>query len=441
MQNIPSRLPQERRITTEIPGPKSKELNARREAIITRAMVPGLPAYVAEGDGGVLVDVDGNSFIDFASGIAVTGIGSSNAAVAAAVAEQAAKLTHTCFLASPYEGYVAVAEKVASITPISGDKKVGLFSTGAEANENAVKVARYYTQRPAIIVFDNAFHGRTNLTVTMTAKQKYKDGFGPLAPEVYRVPGSYPLHDGLSGAQAAQRSIDAIAELVDPANVAAVVIEPIPGEGGFIIPAEGFLREVKKWCEDNGSLFILDEIQSGFGRTGAWFACEHEDVEPDIITFAKAVAGGLPLSGLVGKAEIMDSPHVGGLGGTYAGNPIACAASLAALEEIERLDLMTRAEEIGAIIREVLEPLLELDTVADIRGRAAMQAIEFCTPDGAPNGDLVTHLAKVCRTNGLAILTCGEHGNIIRLLPPLVIDEALLREGLEFLADEIWAAS
>lgn len=437
MQDIESRLPQKRSITTAIPGPRSQDFNSRRENIIARAMTPGLPAYITEGDGGVLIDCDGNSFIDFASGIAVTGIGASNPAVAQAVAEQAQRLTHTCFLASPYPEFVEVAEKVASLTPLDGPSKVTLFSTGAEANENAVKIARYHTGRNAVIVFDNAFHGRTNLTVTMTAKDKYKQGFGVLAPDIYRAPGSYPLRDGPDGDAAARRAIESIESQVDPSEVAAVVIEPIPGEGGFIVPASGFLAGLRSWCTDNGVMLIFDEIQSGFGRTGTWFTFEHEGVAPDILTFAKAVAAGLPLSGVIGKAEIMDSPHPGGLGGTYAGNPIACAASLAALAEMERLNLLERATEIEAIIREVLDPLLTLDTVADIRGRGAMVAIELTCPDGTPNGNLVTQVQAAARKSGLVLLTCGEHGNVIRLLPPLVIDEPLLREGLELLSSLI----
>lgn len=287
-------------------------------------------------------------------------------------------------------------------------------------------------------VFDSAFHGRTNLTMTMTAKNKpYKAGFGTLAADIYRVPGSYPLRDGLDGQQAIERTIRVIEQTVGTEELAAVVIEPIQGEGGFVEPAEGFLPALQKWCNENGVVFVADEIQAGMCRTGSWFACDKEGVVPDLITTAKGVGGGMPLSAVTGRAEIMDSPGPGSLGGTYAGNPVACAASLAAIEEMEEKSLGARALEIEAIIREELEPLLELPNVAEVRGRGAMIAIEFADEKGRPDAELTAQVAAACKAQGVLILTCGLDGNVIRLLPPLVINEETLRDGLQVLAAEI----
>lgn len=438
MQDIASRLPQVRNLVTEIPGPRSQELAAQRENVLPRSIVPGMPTYVTDGDGGVLLDVDGNSLIDFASGIAVTSVGASNQRVAAAIADAAQHLTHTCFLNAPYEGFQKVAEKLNQITPGDHAKKTALFSTGAEAIENAVKIARNYTGKNRIVVFDGAFHGRTNLTMTMTAKNvPYKAGFGTLAADIYRVSGSYPLRDGLSGEAAAERTIRNIEQQIGIEDVAAIVIEPIQGEGGFVVPAEGFLPTLQKWCNDNGVVFIVDEIQAGMARTGAWFASEHEGITPDLITTAKGVGGGMPLSAVTGRAEIMDAPAAGSLGGTYAGNPVACAASLAAIEEMETHDLCGRARDIEGIVREVLEPLTELPHVAEVRGRGAMMAVEFATPEGRPDAAVTSAIAAKCKAQGVVTLTCGLDGNVIRLLPPLVINESLLREGLNILADAI----
>ena len=434
MFDLEYRLPQERRIKTPLPGPKSAALGTRREAAVARALSPGLPGFIVDADGGVLVDADGNSVIDFASGIAVTTVGASNPAVARAVAEAASHVTHTCFMVSPYEAYVKVAEELNRRTPGDHEKKTVLLNSGAEAVENAVKIARTYTRKTGVVVFDYAYHGRTNLTMAMTAKNKpYKSGFGPFASEVYRAPMSYPLRDGRTGEQAASRAITMIEQEVGAENLACVVIEPIQGEGGFIVPADGFLPAIAKWCAANNVVFILDEIQSGLARTGDWFAAEHEGVVADLVTTAKGIAAGLPLSAVTGRAEIMDAPGIGGLGGTYGGNPVACAAALASLEQMETLDLCGRAREIEAIIRAELAPVLELDAVAEIRGRGGMIALEFITEDGAPNAALTSAVAAECKQAGVLILTCGLDGNVIRLLPPLVIPEALLRDGLQVL--------
>lgn len=440
MQDLKHRLPQERNVSTAIPGPRSQELNAAREADVAAGVIPGYPSYITDGDGGVLVDVDGNTIVDFASGIAVTSVGASNQRVAKAVAEAASHLTHTCFLNAPYEGFVQVAKKLNELTPGTHEKKSCLFSTGAEAVENAIKIARRYTGKNRVVVFDGAFHGRTNLTMTMTAKNKpYKSGFGTLAADIYRAPMSYPLRDGLDGKQAAARTLRYIEQYVGTEELAAVIIEPVQGEGGFVEPAKGFLPALQEWCTDNGVVFIADEIQAGICRTGSWFACDDEGIIPDLITTAKGVGGGMPLSAVTGRAEIMDAPDPGSLGGTYAGNPVACAASLAAFEEMEELDLASRAREIEAIIREELEPLLELTTVAEVRGRGAMIAIELVDDNNQPNADLTAKVAKTCREQGVLILTCGLDGNVIRLLPPLVINESTLRDGLQVLAEAIRA--
>ena len=435
MKDFDYHLPQERRVVTDGMGEKSAALNARREAAIARALTPGLPGYVVAADGGVLVDADDNSYIDFASGIAVTSVGASNKRVAEAVAKAAAKFTHTCFMVSPYESYVAVCEKLNQLTPGDHEKKSVLLNSGAEAVENAVKIARKYTGKNAVAVFDYGYHGRTNLTMSMTAKNKpYKTGFGSLAGDVHRVPMSYPSCDGLKGDQAAARAIKVLDQQIGPENLACVVIEPVQGEGGFIVPAEGFLPAIAQWCRDNEVVFIADEIQSGFGRTGQWFASEDEQVIPDLVTTAKGIAAGMPLSGVTGRAEIMDSPIPGSLGGTYGGNPVACAAALAAIEEFETHDLPGRAREIEAIVREYFEPLEELEAVLDVRGRGAMMAIELI------NAEVTAEVASACKKQGVLILTCGIDGNVIRLLPALTIPEHLLREGLEILATEIRAA-
>lgn len=444
MQDLTYRLPQQRAVTTTLPGPKSAALAARTGASVPRGIAPSLAGYVVDADGGVLVDADGNSFIDFASGIAVTSVGASNAAVVDAVRESVGHFTHTNFTTSPYEAYTAVAEKLNEITPGDHEKRTVLLNSGAEAVENAVKIARNFTGRDAVVVMDRAYHGRTNLTMAMTAKNvPYKSGFGPFASEVYRAPMSYPLHDGLTGAEAAAQTIWQMEKEIGAENLACVVIEPIQGEGGFVVPAEGFLPAIVEWCRTNGVVFIADEIQAGMCRTGDWFAVNHENIVPDIMTTAKGIAGGMPLSAVTGRAEIMDAPGPGSLGGTYAGSPVACAAALAALGQMEELDLAGRAREIEAVIREVLEPLVAETAdgsgsrVAEVRGRGAMTALEIVDADGRADGATVKKIAGACQAAGLLILTCGLDGNVIRLLPPLVISEALLRDGLGVLADAV----
>lgn len=432
MQDLTYRLPQKRTITSAPTDGENARLDARREEAVARALAPGLPRYIVDGDGGVLIDVDGNSLIDFASGIAVTSVGVSNPRVTAAITEAAKKFTHTCFLVTGYEGFIEVSEKLNELTPGNFKKKTALFNSGAEAVENAVKIARAYTGKFAVATFDNAYHGRTNFTLAMTAKNKpYKTGFGPFASDVHRLPMSYPLRDGLSGQEAADRAIRVLEGQIGVENLACVVMETIQGEGGFIEPAKGFMPAIAKWCRENNVVFVADEIQAGVARTGDMFACNHEGVEPDLITSAKALAAGMPLSAVTGRAEIMDAPGPGALGGTYAGNPLACAAAMAVFEEIEENDLCGRAREIESIIRTHLEPLLSHDEVKEVRGRGAMIAIELDT------AERTAAVANAYKEQGVITLTCGVDGNVIRLLPPLVIPEALLNEGLEILVAAI----
>jgi 4-aminobutyrate aminotransferase/(S)-3-amino-2-methylpropionate transaminase len=437
-------LPQERRLVTAIPGPRSQAVAARRGAAVARGIGSTMPVFVERAGGGVVVDLDGNSLIDFGSGIAVVSVGNSAQAVVERVQEQVARFTHTCFMVAPYEVYVDVCEALNRLTPGDHEKRSALFNSGAEAVENAVKIARAHTRRQAVVAFDHGYHGRTNLTMALTAKNMpYKQSFGPFAPEVYRAPMSYPFHDGgLDGPAAARRAIDLIEKQVGADNVACVVIEPIQGEGGFVVPAKGFLPALAEWCRKSGAVFVADEIQSGFCRTGDWFACEDEGVVPDLITTAKGIAGGLPLAGVTGRAEIMDAPHVGGLGGTYGGNPVACAAALGAIETMESQDLNGRARSIGATMTARLGDMAErYDVIGEIRGRGAMIAVELVKPGThEPDAAVAAAVAKACHAEGLIVLTCGTYGNVLRFLPPLVMPDHLLDEGLTII-DKAFAAT
>ncbi|WP_395296141.1 4-aminobutyrate--2-oxoglutarate transaminase [Kitasatospora hibisci] len=433
-------LPQERRLVTAIPGPKSQELQARKLGAVAAGVGTTLPVYVSRANGGVLEDVDGNSLIDFGSGIAVTNVGNSAEAVVAKASEQLAAFTHTCFMVTPYEGYVAVAEQLNELTPGDHEKRTALFNSGAEAVENAVKIARAYTKRTAVVVFDHGYHGRTNLTMGLTAKNMpYKQGFGPFAPEIYRVPVAYPYR-WLTGAEncaaeAAAQAIDMINKQIGAENVAAIIIEPIQGEGGFIEPAKGFLPAIVEYAKANGIVFVADEIQTGFCRTGQWFACDDEGIVPDLITTAKGIAGGLPLAAVTGRAEIMDAAHAGGLGGTYGGNPVACAAALGSIETMKEQDLNGKAQRIGEVMLGRLSAMQEkFDVIGDVRGRGAMIAIELVKPGSKePNPEVTAAVAKACHAEGLVVLTAGTYGNVLRFLPPLVMPEHLLNEGLDII--------
>lgn len=426
-------LPQERRLVTAVPGPRSQELLARKAAAVPRGVGVAVPIAVVAAGGGVVVDADGNSLIDLGSGIAVTSVGNADPAVVAAVAAQAQAFTHTCFTIAAYEGYVEVAEALNRLTPGDHEKRTALFTSGAEAVENAVKIARRHTGRQAVVVFDHAYHGRTNLTLALTAKnQPYKSGFGPFAPEVYRVPMSYPFHDGLSGAEAAARAISQIEKQVGAEDTAALLIEPIQGEGGFVVPAEGFLPALAAWAREHDVVFIADEVQTGFARTGAMFASEHEGVVPDLVTTAKGIAGGLPLSAVTGRVEIMDSPQVGGIGGTYGGNPVACAAALVAIDTFEHGGLIARARAIETVVLDALRTAQAQDPrIGDVRGRGAMLAMELVDPaTGEPDAGLTGRVVRYAAEHGVIALTAGTYGNVVRFLPPLSIDDALLAEGL-----------
>jgi 4-aminobutyrate aminotransferase/(S)-3-amino-2-methylpropionate transaminase len=439
----PGTVAQERRLVTELPGPRSRELASRRAGAVASAVGSTLPIYVERAGGGVVVDVDGNSLIDLGSGIAVTNVGNAAPEVVEAVRAQVAAFTHTCFMVGPYEGYVAVCEELNRLTPGDHEKRSALFNSGAEAVENAVKVARQATKRSAIIVFDHAYHGRTNLTMALTAKNMpYKNGFGPFASEIYRVPMSYPFRDepGLTGEQAAARAISLIETQVGAANVAGVLIEPIQGEGGFVVPAPGFLPALADWCRRSGALYIADEIQTGFCRTGQWFASEHEGVVPDLVTTAKGIAGGLPLAALTGRAEVMDAVHTGGLGGTYGGNPVACAAAIATIRTMRERDLAGAARAIEATMLPRLKALQERTAVVgDVRGRGAMLAVELVRPGTTePDAELTNRISKACHAQGVITLTAGTFGNVLRFLPPLVIGQDLLTEALDVL-DAVFA--
>ncbi|GGC86735.1 4-aminobutyrate aminotransferase GabT [Tersicoccus solisilvae] len=444
-----TRLEQKRRLTGAFPGPRSQELAQRRSAVVAAGVASSVPVYAADADGAIIRDVDGNQFIDLGSGIAVTSVGASDPAVVAAVQESVEHFTHTCFMVTPYEGYIAVAEQLNALTPGDHEKRTVLFNSGAEAVENAVKVARLATGRNAVVVFDHAYHGRTNLTMALTAKSMpYKHGFGPFAPEVYRVPMSYPYREetDIKGEDAARRAISMIEKQVGADQVAAILIEPVQGEGGFIVPAEGFLPTLAAWAKETGVVFIADEVQSGFCRTGAWFASEHENVVPDLITMAKGIAGGLPLSAVTGRADLLDAVHGGGLGGTYGGNPVACAAALAAIETMKEQDLAARAARIGDTISSRLRAVAEkTDIIGEVRGRGAMMAVELVKPGTAattkePNPEATKAIVQAALAEGVILLTCGTYGNVIRLLPPLVIGDELLTDALDVLEAAILAA-
>jgi len=436
-------VPQQRVLRTAIPGPRSVELQERKTAAVAPGVGTTLPVYIERAGGGILVDVDGNQLIDFGSGIAVTSVGNAAPRVVSAVQQQVDDFTHTCFMITPYEEYVAVCEKLNALTPGSFEKRSALFNSGAEAVENAVKIARSYTGRAAVVAFDHAYHGRTNLTMSLTAKNMpYKHRFGPFAGEVYRAPMAYPYRwlGEDCAAEAFAAFVDTVHTQVGEANTAAVLLEPIQGEGGFVVPAPGFVRLVADWCRDNDILFVADEIQTGFCRTGDWFACSFEDVEPDLITTAKGIAGGLPLGAVTGRADVMDAVHVGGLGGTYGGNPVACAAALAAIETMQADDLVGAARHLESIMKPRLGALAEkYDAVGDVRGRGAMLAIELVGPDKAPDPVLTAKISSACHREGLVTLTAGTYGNVLRFLPPLVIGDALLTEGLDIL-DAAFAA-
>jgi 4-aminobutyrate aminotransferase/(S)-3-amino-2-methylpropionate transaminase len=439
-------LLQSRHIATEIPGPKSAEVLARRKEAVSAGLSMAFPAIIVRAEGAIMEDLDGNRIIDLGSGIGVVTVGNANPRVVARVTEAVQAFTHTNFTTAPYLGYIEVCEALNELVPGKFKKKSVLQNSGAEAVENAIKIARHYTKRAAIVVFEHAYHGRTNLTMALTAKNMpYKDGFGPFASEIYRMPMPYSFrwNGDLSTITA-----DALADVthkiekeIGVHNVAAIIIEPIQGEGGFIVPPKGFLPGLSEYATKNGIVFIADEVQTGFARTGNYFAVEDEGVEPDMIVTAKGIAGGLPLAAVTARAEIMDSSHVGGLGGTYGGNPIACAAALGAMEAIREEKLIDRARHIGTILNQHLTAMAKkYPVIGDVRGRGAMQAIEIVVPGSKdPNPAAMASVIKFCQQQGVLILTAGTYGNVIRFLPPLVISDELLIDALGVL-DQAFAS-
>ena len=441
------------RIKTEIPGPKSQALMERRRAAVSSGVGIATPMFAKEAKGALLTDVDGNTFIDFGGGIGVMNVGHTDPRVVEAVKEQAERLTHTCFYVTEYEGYLELAEKLNALVPGDFEKRSFFVNSGAEAVENAVKIARYYTGRPAVIAFENSFHGRTMLAMTLTGKtDPYKKGFGPFVPEVYRVPSPYayrcPAGKDCSGGCRGDcfAAIEkAFVSTVHQSSVAAIIVEPVIGEGGFLSFPDFYLRQLRELCDEHGIVLIVDEVQTGFGRTGRMFGIEHSGVAPDIMTTAKSMGGGLPIAGVTGRAEIMDSVHVGGLGTTYGGNPISCAAALAVLESYEEQDILGKANALGEKVMPAMREIQERhpDFVGDVRGRGPMAAMEFVTdaesktPDKERNGKVV----QAALQEGLLLLTAGQYGNCIRTLMPLSITDDELEEGLAILGRAVDSAA
>ena len=441
-------IPQERRLLTDIPGPRSRELLDRRDAAVPPAVWSTVPIFVRAASGAIVEDLDGNRLIDLGAGLAVLNLGNAAPAVVEAVREQAERYTHTCFHVTLHEPYVALAERLNELTPGDQPKRTLLVNSGAEAVENAVKVARYATGRPNVVAFDHAFHGRTMLALTLTAKPTYRDGFAPYAPGVHRLPYSYPYRCAMGrpseecGTACADHAIEEM-EKLDPATIACVLAEPVQGEGGFVVPAAEFLLRLKEFCEANGILFIADEVQTGFARTGRWFGVEHFGVVPDLVAMAKALGGGLPLGAVTGRADLMDAVHVGGLGGTFGGNPVACAAALAVIDTIREDGLVERARKVGDVMTESLRDMAtRFDVVGDVRGLGAMVAMELVKDRDTkePAKEATARVIEESYRQGLVVLKAGTHDNVIRLLPPLTIDEPLLEEGLGLLEKALAAA-
>lgn len=425
-------VPQHRKLLTALPGPRSHALQKRRTASVSAGAGTLADIYMDHGSGAILVDVDGNHLIDLGSGIGVTSFGHALPEVAAAAAAQAAKLTHTLFTVTPYENYVRVAEKLNAITPGDFEKRSILVNTGAEAVENAVKIARKFTGRRAIVVLDHAFHGRTNLTMAMTYRPwPERAGMGPFPGEIYSAPVSFPYRDGLTGAEAAERTIDYIVTHIGAGEVAAFVVEPIQGDGGINIPAPGFFQRLSEFCTANGIVFVADEIQAGLGRTGAWFSIEHHGVVPDLVTTAKAIAGGLPLAAVTGRAEIMDSVQPGGIGGTFGGNPVSTAAALAVFDLIERDDLIERARQVERMLWQRIGHWPQTyDVVGDVRGQGAMFGVELVIPGSAtPNPAALRAIIEHATSHGVIVLDAGSWDSVLRLLPAVVISAELIDDA------------
>ena len=438
-------IPQERKLVTEVPGPKSREWFARREKAVPKGVAAIHPIVTARASGAIVEDVDGNRLIDFATGIAVLNVGHTAPEVVAAVQKQAELDTHSCFHVTANEPYIELAERLNALTPGDAEKRTMFANSGAEAVENAVKIARKATGRQAIVTFDHAFHGRTLLAMSLTAKvMPYKQGMGPFAPEIYRLPFAYAYRWPSGPEHCAEEALayakDEIHKHIGEENVAAVILEPIQGEGGFIVPAPGFVSGLADLCREHGVLFIADEIQSGMGRAGRWYAIEDEDVVPDLVLSAKSLAGGMPLSAVTGRADVMDAVHVGGLGGTYGGNPVAAAAALAVLDKIESEGLLERARTVGGTVMDRFREMqAKHDVIGEVRGRGAMCAIELVRDRGTkePADAETGAVVKRCLEQGLIVLSAGTYNNVVRLLPPITIDEGLLAEGLDILDEAL----
>jgi 4-aminobutyrate aminotransferase/(S)-3-amino-2-methylpropionate transaminase len=424
-----------------IPGEKSRALLARRQEFVARGVSATMNVFAAKADGAIIEDVDGNRFIDFAGGIGAMNIGHTRPEVTRAIIEQAEKFTHTCFSVMMYESYIALAERLVKLTPGDFPKKAIFFNSGAEAVENAVKIARYATGRPAIIAFDNAYHGRTLMTMTMTARVKpYKYRFGPYAPEVYRAPFPYPYRMNMTPEEASRFCLQELERMfvgeVAPDQVAAIVIEPVQGEGGFMIAPPGFLRDLKSLCEKHGILFIADEIQTGFCRTGKMFAVQHDGVVPDLLIVAKSMAAGMPISGVIGRADLMDAPPAGMLGGTYSGNPVACAAALAVLDLYEQEDLAARSRAIGQVILDHFTKLQERYAfIGEVRGLGGMVAMELVKDRTTkePNTQATNEILAAAHQRGLVLIKAGMYDNIIRVLVPLCVTDEQLQQALDII--------
>ena len=443
-----SELQQVRKVVTAIPGPKSTEALKRRTEATSAGLGMAIPVVIQRAHDAILEDIDGNQIIDLGSGIGVTNVGNSAQRVVDNVIAQVQNFTHTCFTVAPYMGYIEVCEALNRLTPGKFAKKSLLVNSGAEAVENAVKIARHYTKRPAIVVFEHSYHGRTNLTMALTAKNMpYKDGFGPFATEIYRMPMPYSFHWVGDKATITEDALEMVTHKIEKEigahNVAAILIEPIQGEGGFIVPPKGFLPGLSEYSTKHGIVFIADEVQTGFARTGNLFAVEEENVVPDLIITAKGIAGGLPLAAVTGRAEIMDSSHASGLGGTFGGNPIACAAALGAIATIEEEKLVERSRHIGEILGGALrEMAAKYPVIGEVRGRGAMQAIELVVPGTTePNGAAMSAVIAHCQKNGVLVLSAGTYGNVIRFLPPVVITDELLNDALSVLEEGLAAIS
>lgn len=433
----------------DIPGEKSRALLARRQQFVARGVGSTMSVFAARADGAIIEDVDGNRYIDFAGGIGTMNVGHARPEVTRAIAEQAAKFTHTCFSVMMYEPYVELAERVVKLAPGNFPKKAIFFNSGAEAVENVVKIARYATGRPAIITFENAFHGRTLMTMTMTSKVKpYKYRFGPFAPEVYHAPFPYAYRMNMTPQQASEYCIAELERMfigeVTPDQVAAIIIEPVQGEGGFMVAPPGFLSSLKKVCEKYGILFVADEIQSGFCRTGKMFAVEHDGVVPDMIIIAKSMGAGMPISGVVGRAEIMDAPEPGMLGGTYSGNPVACAAALAVLDLYEKEDMAARSREIGRVVMErFLEFQAQFPFVGDVRGLGGMVAMELVKDRTTkePDSHAASDILAAAHHLGLVLIKAGIYDNVVRVLVPLCVTDEQLQQGLDILEEACASAA